>query len=187
MSLASGSFVIFLLLATSATPPGPTATVAAPSTSKAPMPSGADLAQRAQELEKLRLEIEERQRLHWKRPWRKFITGSTKEPEWAGYAKTFHSRLLDVGNRDFPTEVERLGLAGKVILTASINRDGSLRGCVINLSSGQQILDEAACDTVRNAAPFAPLPKNGEDIDILDITTTLRYVHDGGKPPLNTH
>ena len=47
----------------------------------------------------------------------------------------------------------------KAVVRASIGRDGKLIAAVVHLSSGVKEWDAAALTAVKNAAPFAPLPR----------------------------
>ena len=85
------------------------------------------------------------------------------------------AKVERIGNLNYPREAQRLGLTGRLILTVSIGRNGEVKGVLVNRSSGKKLLDEAAVQAVNLSSPFAPLPKTGEDIDILDITRTWDY------------
>ena len=59
----------------------------------------------------------------------------------------------------YPEEAKQQGLTGETIIRFTINPDGALDEVDIIKSSGFDILDKAALKTIRNAAPFASLPK----------------------------
>lgn len=58
--------------------------------------------------------------------------------------------------------------SGQVVMTYKINKNGDLESFRILKSSGSQKLDDSAVSSLKNAAPFDPLPKDfkGNDIDV---------------------
>jgi protein TonB len=80
-----------------------------------------------------------------------------------------------IGNLNYPEEARRQGLSGRLIMTVSVGRDGSVKGVVLQRSSGFKLLDDAARRVVQLASPFPSLPRTSEDIDILEITRTWDY------------
>jgi protein TonB len=80
-----------------------------------------------------------------------------------------------VGNLNYPAAARRQGMSGRLIMTVSVRRDGSVEGVLVNESSGFKLLDEAALRIVHLAEPFPPVPKGKDDIDILDITRTWDF------------
>lgn len=58
----------------------------------------------------------------------------------------------------FPEKARARGDEGRAVVRLSIQRNGALGQTKIVRSSGSALLDEAALDTVRRAAPFPPLP-----------------------------
>jgi len=65
------------------------------------------------------------------------------------------------------------------VLTVEIRRNGSIASTDIIQSSGIPVLDQAAEQTVRLAAPFPELPHTKDDPDILNITRTFRFLPGG--------
>ena len=58
----------------------------------------------------------------------------------------------------------------------AVRADGSVQEVRVLKSSGQRILDQAAIDIVRLAAPFAPFPPEiRQDTDILEIIRTWQF------------
>ncbi|WP_242916575.1 energy transducer TonB [Caulobacter sp. CCUG 60055] len=58
----------------------------------------------------------------------------------------------------YPDEAERTGVRGVVQLVFELDRRGRLLGVWVAHSSGSPVLDAAAVDTVRRAAPLPPIP-----------------------------
>ena len=65
--------------------------------------------------------------------------------------------LLEKAKR-YPLLARRRGQEGTAVVRFSIGADGTLSGLEVARSSGARLLDEAAMDMVRRAAPFPPVP-----------------------------
>ena len=141
-----------------------------------PMPAGQLLMPQNLEMARLSAEIDRRQDLYARRPKRKFISASTREYEYATYMRAWVEKVERVGNLNYPAAARRQGLTGLVLMTVSVRRDGSVEGVLINSSSGHTVLDAAAIRIVHLAEPFPPLPKGKDEVDILDITRTFRFL-----------
>lgn len=145
-----------------------------------PLPTGAELTERNLEMARLAAEIQQTQQVEAKRPKKKyFFSASTQEYEYAAYMRTYVARLQRIGTLNFPDEARRRNLSGSVVLTVEIHRDGSLASVTTVQSSGIPVLDQAAQQTVRMAAPFGELPRTKDNPDLLNITRTFHY--DTGK------
>ena len=124
-------------------------------------------------------EIAERKALYAKRPSRKFVSASTKEYAYASYLRAWVDRAERVGNLNFPDDVRRRRLSGRVVLNVGIRRDGSIESARVLRSSGVSLLDDTALRIVRLAAPFPPLPRTQEKVDVLQVTRTWVFLADG--------
>ena len=62
-------------------------------------------------------------------------------------------------NKKYPATARDAGAEGTTGVRITILRDGTLDDVVVTDSSGHQILDKAALQSVRNAAPFPPIPE----------------------------
>ncbi|WP_265517983.1 energy transducer TonB family protein [Nitratireductor luteus] len=60
----------------------------------------------------------------------------------------------------YPRQAKRDGLRGEARVAFTISRNGSVSGIRIVRSSGSPVLDQAAVETVRRAAPFPAIPGN---------------------------
>ncbi|MDK1374810.1 MULTISPECIES: energy transducer TonB [unclassified Sinorhizobium] len=58
----------------------------------------------------------------------------------------------------YPAEAKRQGLRGVAHVRFTVTSDGGLAGVSLARSAGSPILDQAALDTVRRAAPFPAIP-----------------------------
>ena len=149
-------------------------------TSTTPLPVGRDLTEQSMEEARLTAELQRTQQQYAKRPKKKFISASTQEYEYAAYMRAYVARLERVGTLNFPDEARRRNLSGAVVLTVEVRRDGTLAGQPeIIQSSGIPVLDQAAQQTVRLAAPFGELPRTKDNPDILNITRTFRFLPGG--------
>lgn len=58
----------------------------------------------------------------------------------------------------YPAQARRAGIQGTAEIIFTIGQDGSVSGLAVRRSSGEAMLDEAALEAVRKAAPFSPPP-----------------------------
>lgn len=63
-------------------------------------------------------------------------------------------------HKHYPRMARRMGVEGRVMLAFTIRADGRLAGVRVAESSGSEVLDEAALQAVRDAAPFPPFPES---------------------------
>jgi len=137
--------------------------------------SGLDLAESARAMARLEGEINKSVDEYNKRPRTRFIGARTKEYRFAQYIESWRQKVERIGTLNYPEEA-RGKLYGSLVLTASINHDGSLNRVDINRSSGYKVLDDAAKRIVRMAAPYADFPPDiRRDTDILEITRTWYF------------
>jgi protein TonB len=141
-----------------------------------PLPTGDELMRQSMEMARLASELDRQREMYARRPKIKRISASTQEFEYAAYMRAWVAKVERVGNLNFPDEARRRGLSGRLILTVTIKRDGSVDDILINTPSGEKLLDDAAMRTVRLAEPFPPLPQTSDDIDELHITRTWDFL-----------
>lgn len=141
-----------------------------------PLPRDEALIERSMQMARLASEIDRQAQAYAKRPKRKFISANTREYAYANYMAAWVARVERVGNLNYPDEARRRNLEGSLVLTVAINKDGSLERIDIIRPSGHQTLDDAAKRIVELSAPFTPVPKGDEEIDILHITRTWQFV-----------
>ncbi len=128
------------------------------------------------EIARLQAEIDRQQEQTAKRPKKKFLTARTHEATSAKYMYRWVEKVERIGNLNYPDAVRRNRLAGAVVMTVGILKNGSIESILIEESSGQRILDDAAKRIVQLASPFEPLiGKLGEETDILYITRTWDF------------
>jgi len=138
--------------------------------------NGDELVQRALEIARLEAQIDKNWDAYQKLPRRKFIGARTQEYRFAQYIEDWRIKVERIGNLNYPEQARRQKLFGKLQLSVSILRDGSVESVEVSRSSGHRILDAAAMRIVRLAAPFSPLPPDiARDTDILTITRTWSF------------
>lgn len=110
------------------------------------------------------------------RPRRKFVSANTREHLYAGYMRSWVSKVERVGNLNYPENARRQNLAGALVLSVDVLEDGSVGRIRVLRSSGHDVLDEAAVRIVRLSSPFAPLPEDiRREVDVLTITRTWQF------------
>ena len=65
------------------------------------------------------------------------------------------------------------------MISVAVRRDGSVEQTRIIQSSGIPLLDSTALRIVQLASPFPPLPETAENVDILHVTRTWRFLAGG--------
>ena len=140
-----------------------------------PSVSGLDLAESARAMARLEGEISKSMDEYNKRPRKKNIGARTEEYRFAQYIEDWRQKVERIGTLNYP-EAARGKLYGSLVLTVSINHDGSLNRVDINRSSGYKVLDEAARRIVQMASPYSAFPPEiRRDTDILEITRTWYF------------
>ena len=133
----------------------------------------------ARSLEIARLEAEQQAlaEQYAKRPRvRTISTLTAKQSDDAFYLRQWQQRIERVGNLNYPERIRRENLTGRLRVLVALKPDGSVQEAQILKSSGHPLLDQAALDIVRMAAPFAPFPRSiRERTDILEIIRTWQF------------
>lgn len=101
---------------------------------------------------------------------------STRADDWAGYVEQFRERVEAAGNRHYPESARAAHLQGQVRLLVALGPDGKVWRIQRLQSSGHEVLDRAAEESVYQAQPFARFPaKLQGEVDILQIVRTWRF------------
>ena len=91
---------------------------------------------------------------------RQLVTSvDTRESVVAGYLHEWKRKIEIMGVKYFPEQALAQGIAGSPTLEVIINASGELEEVVLRHSSGSSVLDHAALDILRRAAPFDPFPE----------------------------
>ena len=139
-----------------------------------------ELMARSQEIAKLSAELSDKIEAFAKKPKQKFNHSRTKKYKYARYIVDWEKEIERVGELNFPDEAKRKNLYGSLLLDVAIYSNGMVAGIVVRRSSGYKILDDAAINIVKLAAPFAKFPESFKnETDILHITRTWRFLQGG--------
>ena len=137
--------------------------------------SGVELAESALLIARMEAQIARQIEEYNKRPRRTFVGARAAEVRYALYVEDWRQKIERFGNLNYP-ETARGKIYGSLRLTVSINSDGSLAAMDLERSSGYKILDAAAQQIVRLAAPYAKFPPDiRRETDILVITRTWHF------------
>lgn len=102
-------------------------------------------------------------------------SNSTTRGAAADYIDNFREHVERVGNLYYPVQARAQSITGEVRLMVIISTDGNIKAIRLLESSGSTILDEAAKQSVRQAAPFGAFSKDMNDIVELRLIRTYRY------------
>ena len=115
-------------------------------------------------------------------PKKLIISSRSKQYAMAAYAIAWNKKNENIGNLNYPIAAKRRGIYGSLTLSVDINPDGSvpLDGIVITRSSGHKVLDDAAINIVRMAAPYPAIPQDVlQDHDMITITRKWNFKKEG--------
>ncbi len=91
---------------------------------------------------------------------RQLVTSvDTKESNIAGYLQRWKRKIETIGVRYFPEKVAMQEISGSPTLEVTISASGQLAEVVVRTSSGSKLIDQAALNILRRAAPFDPFPE----------------------------
>lgn len=141
----------------------------------------ADFLRQSEEIARLQAEISEAITSYSRRP-RKLHINSINAHKYkaASYEAAWQRKIERVGNSNYPGAVRRKRLSGTLVMSVELYADGNLKKIIINRRSGHKIIDDAAINIVKLAAPFAPLPTAlQKEVDILVITRTWQFLNEG--------
>lgn len=141
-----------------------------------PSTSGLDLAESSLAMIRQQGEIAKEIDEYNKRPRKSFVGTRANAVSHAQYIEDWRAKVERIGTLNYPSEA-RGKLYGKLIMTISIRKDGSLENVEINESSGHKILDDAARRIVRMGAPYGAFPPamRQETGDIIVFVRTLTF------------
>jgi len=146
-----------------------------PQAEKKSQVSGAELAESAMIIARMEAQIARQIDEYNKRPRKTFVGARAAEVRYALYVEDWRQKIERIGNLNYP-ESARGKIYGSLRLTVSINSDGTLAAMDLDRSSGYKILDAAAEQIVRLAAPYAKFPPDiRKETDILVITRTWHF------------
>ncbi|MBF0385225.1 MAG: TonB family protein [Candidatus Omnitrophica bacterium] len=88
------------------------------------------------------------------------------------YVKNIQQKIA--AKAQYPPEAEEYGWEGTVKIGVLINSDGTLAYTLVNESSGFDVFDNDAIDTVKGLAPFDNFPQ-GVDLQDLNVVIPIAY------------
>lgn len=133
------------------------------------------------EIASLQAKLDRQRQEYAKRPRLRRLTSlATKSVPEAAYLLEWSRKIEQVGNANYPQQALTQRLTGQLRMAVTINANGTIRELELSESSGVSILDEAALQIVRMAAPFDPIPSEvRENFDQLQIIRTWMFEIDG--------
>ncbi len=135
-----------------------------------------EIASLRAKLDRLKQEFSKRPRI------RRMTSVATKSSADAKYLNSWTQKVEVMGNKNFPESALERRIFGSLRLSVIINSDGSVENVEVLKPSGYPILDQAALQTIRLAAPFDPFPPEiSQNTDQLDIIRTWRFEITGLK------
>lgn len=140
------------------------------------------------EIASLQAKLDKQRQEYAKRPRIRTLTSvSTKASFDAKYLHEWGAKIEQVGNRNYPKEALSRHITGNLRLSVVINPDGSIYEVKVLQSSGQRVLDDAARQIVRLAAPFAIFPPEiRQQADRLQIIRTWNFEITGKTTSITT-
>ncbi|KOR27984.1 energy transducer TonB, partial [Achromatium sp. WMS1] len=106
----------------------------------------------------------------------KTINTSTTNSYYAAYIEIWRRKVELIGNLHYPKQALNQNIFGDLVLQVTVKFDGTVQKIHMIRSSGYQILDQAAINIVKLAAPFPPFPdKISQEVDMLNITRTWQF------------
>lgn len=139
--------------------------------------TAAQLFERSREFARLRAEIQQLKQAYQRTPHHTYVTGTNaKQYRFASYIEAWRDKVEKMGTLNYPEAAIRQNINGDLLLDVGINPDGSIDSINVLRSSGKQLLDNAAKNIVKMAAPYPPLTQEIlKDTDVLHISLVWRF------------
>ena len=150
-----------------------------PQQTDVPSPSiGEADIQRSLQIQRLEATVAKQWDMYQKRPRKHFVGARAEEYRFARYVEDWRVKIERVGEHNYPQAARDQKIYGSLLLSVSIKSDGSVDKIEIRRSSGSKVLDNAAINIVKLAAPYAAFPADiAKDTDIIDISRTWRFTN----------
>ncbi len=134
--------------------------------------------QRSLNIQRLEAAIAKQWDTYQKRPRKHFVGARAEEYRFARYVEDWRVKIERIGEHNYPQAARDQKIYGSLLLSVSIKSDGSVDRIDIKRSSGYKVLDDAAINIVKLAAPYAAFPPDiAKDTDIIDISRTWRFTN----------
>ncbi|CAN5246568.1 energy transducer TonB [soil metagenome] len=122
--------------------------------------------------------VESRIQEEYKRPKKHFYGASATEYSAALYVDNLRTKIERWGNLNYP-DAAKGKVYGSVQMTIVLDKDGQIYEVVLDKSSGNKILDEAAMNIVKRAAPYGRFTTQmAGEYDLLSLTRTMIFSND---------
>lgn len=102
--------------------------------------------------------IDEQLRLRGQNSREAFITPDTRESRLAPYLDAWKRKIEKIGTLNYPQALRHRFNSRNPVVEVVIGSSGALKTAVIQQSSGDAAVDQAALNILRRAAPFDPFP-----------------------------
>jgi len=94
----------------------------------------------------------------------------------ADYVRRWRDRVEDIGNLYYPQTARDRQLYGDVRLLVTILSSGIVEQINIRSSSGHEVLDKAAIESIQLASPFEPFPPSlAAEYDRIEVIRTWQF------------
>ena len=106
---------------------------------------------------------------------------SAKSPEYIYrlYFEAWKKKVERMGAMNYPDAAKLNKSFSNLILKVVLNSNGSIDDIAIIKTSGNQVLDKAAMDIVKNGSPYAPFSEQMEkEVDQVSITRIWKFTED---------
>ena len=135
------------------------------------------LLERSLEIASLEAKLDHQRQTLTKEPRTRRLTAtSTRRSSDALYMNQWLRKIESVGNLNYPAEAKKQNINGKLRLLVAVKSDGTIYKLKVLETSGHKVLDDAAKNIVRQAAPFAPFPEEmRKDAEVLEIIRTWQF------------
>jgi len=141
--------------------------------------TAAELVQLSMQIAHLSAQIDRSIQAFSKKIKHRYVAANAREFRDAAYLDAWRAKVERIGNLNYPDEAKRRNLSGALVLDVAVKADGRLQKVMIRRSSGHKILDDAAINIVKLAAPFAPFSEEMQkDTDILHIIRGWQFLND---------
>lgn len=96
--------------------------------------------------------------LYGSKPLKKAESMNTRKSIYAAYLNHWREKIETVGSKNFEKLVPQSVRRGKLTLAVTLNADGTIRNVHLLRRSRHPVLNQAALEIIRMAAPFTPFP-----------------------------
>ncbi len=111
---------------------------------------------------------------------------NTRESDIAPYLDRWKRKIETIGVKYFPEQGLTDGMTGSPTLEVIISASGQLQQVIVRQTSGSRMLDQAALEILRRAAPFDPFPEAVRaDYDTLRFAYKWQFNHTSMRSTAN--